>query len=216
MKFKALAIDVDGVITKIHSAWRYVHECLNVQDKAKINAELYYSKKISYYKWAELDIKLWDKISYDELIKLFEKVEIRDYCKEFFDFLRNKKVKVIAISGGLTPLLETLAKKLYFDHYVANDLYFDNEGKLNGKFKINVTPTNKGKVLANILYKLGINNKECIGIGDSDFDIPMLKICGYKIAFNPKNETLIKIADEVIYSDTFYELYEKIRKILNY
>jgi len=85
---------------------------------------------------------------------------------------------------------------------------------LNGKFKINVTPTNKGKVLANILYKLGINNKECMGIGDSDFDIPMLKICGYKIAFNPKNEILIKIADEVIYSDTFYELYEKIRKIL--
>jgi hypothetical protein len=93
MKFKALAIDVDGVITKIHSAWKYIHECLNVQEKAKVNAELYYSGKISYYKWAELDIKLWRNISYDELIKLFEKLEIREYSKEFFDFLKSKKLK---------------------------------------------------------------------------------------------------------------------------
>jgi Phosphoserine phosphatase len=68
--------------------------------------------------------------------------------------------------------------------------------------------------LASILDRLGINNNECIGIGDSEFDIPMLKLCGYKIAFNPKNEELIRIADEIIFSDTFYELYEKFRKIL--
>jgi hypothetical protein len=41
--------------------------------------------------------------------------------------------------------LETLSKKLYFDFYVANDIFFDKERKLNGKFKINVTPKNKEK-----------------------------------------------------------------------
>jgi len=212
MKYRAVAIDVDGVITKIESAWQYLHKELNLLDKAKINSQLYYSKKISYYEWAKLDVELWKGLHYNKIMEIFSKVEIRDYCKEFFSYLHEKGIKVFAISGGLTPLLKYLSEKLNFDYFVANDLIF-NDFKLTGEFKINVTPTNKGKVLKRILENFKIKSKECIGIGDSEFDIPMLKVCGYKIAFNPKSEELIKIANEVIYSETFYEIYKRIKEL---
>jgi HAD superfamily PSPase-like hydrolase len=215
MDVKAIAIDVDGVITKLESAWKYIHERLNLLDKAKINAELFHKKKISYKKWAELDVALWKGISKEEFYNLFKEVEIRKGCVEFFSFLKENNIKIFAISGGLTPLLEILSEKLHFDRYIANDIIFEN-GIINGKFRINVSPKNKGLILSRFLKEFNIKSSQCIGIGDSEFDIPMLKYCGYKIAFNPKKIELIRISDEVIFSDTFYDLFERFKKLLGF
>lgn len=214
MRIKAFATDVDGVITKIESAWRYIHERLNLLEKAKLNAELYYSRKISYRKWAELDIELWKGISKEQFYSLLEAVEIREGAEELFSYLRSKGIKIIAISGGLTSLLEILSRKFHFDKFMANDIIFENN-IICGKFKLNVTPYNKGKILLNFLKKLGIDNKECLGLGDSEFDIPMLKVCGYRITFKPKNLKLIQISNEAIFSDTLHEVYMRIRKLVD-
>lgn len=213
MRIKVLVTDVDGVITKIDSAWRYVHERLNLLDKARINAELYYKGKISYRKWAELDVALWKGISKETFYNIFNEVEIREGCLDFFSYLKNNNIKIIAISGGLMPLLQVLSKKLHFDHFVANEIIF-NEGKIEGGFKIRVTPRNKGVILRKILRSSGISGEECLGIGDSDFDIPMLEVCGYRIAFNPRNIKLLEIADEIIFSETFHEVFKRVRRII--
>lgn len=211
---KALATDVDGVITKIESAWRYVHERLGLLEKAKKNAELFHKGKISYRKWAELDIELWKGIREEEFNRILMEVEIRKGCEEFFNFLKSKKIKIIAISGGLQNLLEILAKKFGFDRYVANEIIFEN-GILQGSFKLRITPRNKGIVLKRILKELNIKSEECIAIGDSDFDIPMLETCGYRIAFNPKSIEVMKIANECIISETFDELLFRMKKLLD-
>ncbi len=213
MKIRALATDIDGTITKIPSAWRYVHEKLNLLDKARYHAELYYKGYISYKKWAELDVALWKGISKDTFYNIFNEVEIREGCVEFFSYLKDIGVKIIAISGGLLPLLEILLKKLHFDRFVANEIIF-NEGKVVGDVKIRITPRNKGIVLIKILKELGIKKEECLGIGDSDLDIPMLKVCGYKMVFNPQNIKLLEIADEVIFSETFYEVFKRVKSLL--
>ncbi len=213
MEVKAVAIDVDGVITKIESAWRYLHEQLNLIDIAKYNADLFYSGKISYEKWAELDVALWKGLKKESFYKILENVAIREGSEEFFSFLKSRGVKIFAISGGLTPLLEIISKKFHFDRFMANDIFFE-DGVVNGKFKINVTPTNKGEILQGFLKDFGISESSCIAIGDSQFDIPMLKVCGYKIAFNPKQIELIEIADEVIFSESFHELMAKVKKLL--
>src|SRR5579885_3071458 len=145
MEVKAVAIDVDGVITKIESAWRYLHEQLNLIDIAKYNADLFYSGKISYEKWAELDVALWKGLKKESFYKILENVAIREGSEEFFSFLKSRGVKIFAISGGLTPLLEIISKKFHFDRFMANDIFFE-DGVVNGKFKINVTPTNKGEI----------------------------------------------------------------------
>jgi len=213
MKIEAIAIDVDGVITKIESAWKFVHEKLNLLDKAKFNADLYYSGKISYYKWAELDIELWKGIEKKVFYDILRSVKIREGCEDFFYFVKSKGIKIFAISGGLTPLLEILSEKLNFDRYIANDIIFENN-LITGKFKINVTPNNKGELLRSFLEEFNIREENCLGIGDSEFDIPMLEICGYKIAFNPKKIELIEIADEIIFSDNFHELNDRIKKLV--
>lgn len=211
--FKAFVTDVDGVITNIESIWQYVHEKLNVKDIAKINYDLYHNKKIDYYEWARRDIELWKGTKYEDFKRIIRSVEIRKGSEELFKYLHDKGLKIIAISGGLTPLLEYLNEKFKFTAFMANDIIFEN-GQICGKFRINVKPHNKGFVLRKILNKLNLKPENCIGIGDSEFDVPMLKLCGYSIAFNPKDKRLQKICNEVIFSEDLLVVLERIKNIL--
>lgn len=213
-KFKCFVTDVDGVLTKIDSVWQYIHEKLNVVKEAKINYDLYHNGKIDYFEWARRDITLWKGTRYEEFIKIIRSVEIRKGSDELFKYLHEKGLKVIAISGGLTPLLEYLHEKFKFDAYVANDIIFQN-GVVCGKFRINVKPHNKGRILRKVLKNFNLDPKDCIGIGDSKFDVPMLKLCGYSIAFNPKDERLLKICDEVIHSEDLYRVLKRIKSLIN-
>jgi HAD-superfamily, subfamily-IB PSPase-like hydrolase, archaeal len=211
--FKVFVTDIDGVITNIDSIWQYVHDKLNVSKIARINYELYHSGKIDYVEWARRDIELWKGVKYDDFMKIIKSVEIRKGSEELFNYLHTKKLKIIAISGGLLPLLQYLNEMFHFTFFIANEISFEN-GVVSGKFRINVKPHNKGRILKKILQKLNISNEECIGIGDSQFDMPMLRYCGYSIGFNPKDKRLFKICDTIIKSNTLFEVLNKIKELI--
>ena len=55
-RFRLAVFDVDGTLTRIESCWQFIHERLDTWEKGgKVNAQLYFSGKISYDDWARLD-----------------------------------------------------------------------------------------------------------------------------------------------------------------
>ena len=211
--YKCVAFDVDGVLTKVESAWQYVHERLNTWDKARVNMELYFNKKITYEEWAYLDALLWKGVSYDKFMEIFDSIPINDGFEKTLSRIKSLGLKIIAISGGLMPLLERLNKIVRFDDMYATELIFEN-GIFTGKVIVHVKYGNKDLVLLNACKKHGFSTKECIVIGDSEIDIPMFAISGYSIAFNPKNQKVAKAANKVINSESLNPIADIIEELL--
>jgi hypothetical protein len=63
------------------------------------------------------------------------------------------------------------------------------------------------------LRKFGLKPFEVIAVGDSEGDIPMIKLAGYSIAFNSSSEELSGMVDYECHSGDFKELYDKIMEI---
>ena len=80
----------------------------------------------------------------------------------------------------------------------ANTLDIDSEGNLLGTGKCNVELLRKDSVLISLSKKINIPLSNFVAIGDSKYDIPMLKIVGLAIAFNPKDDEVKSVADIVI------------------
>lgn len=57
MKYKAVILDVDGVITPFRSAWQRLHNVLGTD--GELNKLLYKLGVIDYYEWALYDVLLW-------------------------------------------------------------------------------------------------------------------------------------------------------------
>ncbi|MEM3833106.1 MAG: HAD-IB family phosphatase [Thermoprotei archaeon] len=210
--YRCVVFDVDGVLTKIESVWQYVHERLNTWDKARINMELYFSKKITYEEWAYLDAFLWKGISYDKFMEIFDSIPVNDGFEETLSRIKSLGLKIIAISGGLMPLLERLNRIVRFDDMYATELIFEN-GIFTGKVVVHVKYDNKDLVLLNACKKYGISTRECIVVGDSKIDIPMFAISGYSIAFNPKNQEVVKAANKVINSESLTPIADTIEEL---
>lgn len=205
MMYKAVALDVDGVLTKVDSVWRYLHKSLGTWKKAERNKALYFSGKITYEKWALLDVQLWKGLEYNKLVSILKRAPIREGAWELIDFLKSKNIKIIAISAGLMTLVDILDEKFNFDLKYSNELVVVN-GRLTGDVIVNVTYDNKGEVLRRACRKLKINVKKCIAIGDSEVDVPMLLESGFGIAYNPKSFKAAEVADMIIFSDNLKTL----------
>jgi len=212
MDFKAVAFDVDGVITDIESIWRFIHQELNTLKIAEKNAKLYYSGKITYEEWALLDAGLWKGVSYEKMANIVRKIPLKDGLKELTSFLKARGLRIFAISAGLDLLREPLYREAFFDEFLANKLIIKN-GKVTGEVEVHVTVENKGEILEKLCLKYGFSPIHVIAVGDSEVDIPMFRKAGLSIAFNPNKLEVAKEADVTLYGDLI-KLLAFFRKIL--
>ena len=69
-------------------------------------------------------------------------------------------------------------KELGFDYALGNRLNVRG-GELTGGVTINISHGAKGKALKNILKRFNAKPKEMIAVGDSEGDVPMIKMAGH-------------------------------------
>ena len=200
MRIKAVAFDVDGVLTEAKSIWKFIHSKVGTLDEAEKNTKLYYSKKISYLEWAKLDASLWKGLSYKEFLSIIDKVRFKRYARELSLYLKSKNIKLFAVSAGLSLLTNKVIKELNFDFAVSNEIVFKN-GIATGDVKVNVAITNKGEVLRRICKNFGIPLTQTISVGNDEVDISMFKETGLSIALNPEDLKVAKSATLSIYGD---------------
>ncbi len=203
--YKALVLDVDGVLTGIDSVWRYLHEHLGVWPQARMNKVLYERGEITYEEWARRDVALWKGRRVEELKNILRGVTLRPGAEELVATARRLGLKVFAISAGIDLLVEEVARRLSLDDFEANRLLVE-EGVVTGEVEVTVGYMDKGRVFRDMLRVYGIEPREAIAVGDSMVDIPMFREAGYPIAYNPVGQDLVEEAKAAIASETLFLL----------
>lgn len=180
---KLIAFDLEGTLVKSVSGWVELHKRFGTWEKGREYAELFFSGKIDYVEWAELDASLWRGHTKDEIMEWVESVEYMEGALELIDFLRSRNFRIAILSSGLMCLAGKVAKELGVDYVFANELVFDEEGVITGKVKPHVDFRNKGAILRELKEKLkpGLT----VAVGDGFNDIAMFKVADVSIAINP-------------------------------
>ncbi len=192
---KLIISDLERTLTDDMNTWRTLNLEMGVSSEK--DYELYNdfnAGRINYEEWTGSLVKEWinNNTPYkDYFIKFFNNIyKPADSAKEFVKKCRDKNYYFYVVSGSFNNLLEIAMKDLGFDeYYKSNELVFDKEGLLKG-----VIPHdfgfNKELVLKKLKKKYSINY--CIGIGDSDNDVSMLKEVDKGILVNPTKRVNIE------------------------
>lgn len=95
--------------------------------------------------------------------------------------------KTAILSGGFTYFGHYLKEKLGIDYVYANQLQFDDNGKLTGEVvEPIIDGARKAELLRDIAHREGISLEQVIAVGDGANDLPMLNAAGLGIAFRAK------------------------------
>ena len=204
--FKLAAFDLDGTLTRERSIWEYIHKKL---DKWYGFAESYQKKflagEISYEKFCELDAEVWEGMKVEELLEIVKTVPFHPGVDELISHLRQKGLKLIMVSSGLSLLSDWVHQRYGFDYSVSNDLLHE-DGILTGKVRIQVHYDKKAEWVRKILKNFSVSPEEVIAIGDSLGDIDMFQMVRFSIAFNSSCNDLEQVATLCIKSENLADI----------
>ena len=118
--------------------------------------------------------------------KAFDFIHLSPNVQEFISILQKNGILVGLVSGGFTPIVETLAKSLGIAYFSANQLE-DKDGHLTGKLVGQIiSPQVKKDTLEQWRKELQLPKDRTVAIGDGANDLLMLKSAGMGIAFCAK------------------------------
>jgi phosphoserine phosphatase len=199
-KIKLIVFDLDGVLVDTVSSWVWVHEHYGVNNDTSY--EKYMNNEIDDMEFMRSDIALWlakkAKIHIDEIRRILEQVPLMNGFDATMGILHYLGIEIAIVSSGLLPLAERVASRGNINYVLANGLAIDGDGYLTGEGVLGVSLRAKQEPMVELKTKLGYDDESVIAIGNGETDIPMLKISGFGIAFNPLTEVLASAADAVI------------------
>jgi phosphoserine phosphatase len=215
MAFRGLvAFDLDGTLVRIGSSWSWIHKLLGTLEAAKPNADLYYAGKIDYHRWADLDVQLWRGIPLQRVEEAVQKgLEFVSGGQRLIATLRGLRLKTAIVSSGLSVFADKAKEVLGIDVARANRLLTDAKRCIRG-VDVRVAYDNKHEVLAALAKTLRIPLSRCVAIGDSRNDIPMFRLAGASIAFNPTDDEVAESATTVVRGENALDLLPAIRRFL--
>jgi phosphoserine phosphatase len=181
--YKALALDVCGVLTTHKSVWQFIHEELGLwEGKAERFQKEFMADVITYREFCELDAALWAGKSVEELAAIVTRLPYREGIGELFETARRLRLKTALISTGLTLLTDRIGADFGVDYAVANRL-ITADGVFTGGVEVLVPHDGKGKELIRFARRIGVDPSEVIAVGDGSSDIPMFREAGYAVGF---------------------------------
>lgn len=201
--YRALALDVCGVLTTHKSVWQFIHEELGLWiGNAERYQEEFAKGAIDYREFCERDAALWAAKSVEELTAIVSRLPYREGIGELFAAARNLSLKTALISTGLTLLTDRIAAEFGVDYAVANRL-LTADGLFTGGVEIVVPHDGKGNELIRFAEHVGVSPAEVIAVGDGSSDIPMFEAAGYAVGFGENCLDVIKLTDIVVSSDLY-------------
>ena len=163
--------------------------------RGELDFESSLSKRVSLLEG--LPVSVFDKV--------FNTIHLTSNAQEFISILQKNGILVGLVSGGFTPIVETLAKSLGITYFSANQFEVKAgllTGKLIGQI---ISPQVKKETLEKWREKLKLPKERTIAIGDGANDLLMLKSAGLGIAFCAK-EVLKKEIPHHVDKRDFLEL----------
>jgi phosphoserine phosphatase len=193
-----VVFDLDGTLTAVDSPWRCLHEAFGTWKHGKTVAQRYLDGEISYKEWAETDVRFWAGTPLLKVKSILDDIPYRQGAEEAFRHLKDRGIKTVILSAGLSILAERVARELGADLFIANELRTD-DGRLTGGIEVRVGLDGKDKVVRQIASTLNIPLREVALIGDRGPDLATEECV--KIAFMPKDDTARREADFIVEND---------------
>ncbi|MEM3404243.1 MAG: HAD-IB family phosphatase [Nitrososphaeria archaeon] len=192
MAYKLIFFDLDGTLIKCKSSWELIHKQFGTVQEAKRALEEYRLGKISYQQFMVRDISSWLKkkktIHISEIKEILKDYEFNKGARETVSQLKERGLKIAVLTAGIDILAEDVGKQLNADIVLANKLEVDKKGYLTGKGIEFVDPYRKDQVLISVSNKENVPLRETIAVGDTIYDISMLKTAGLGLYFGNKGD----------------------------
>ena len=129
--------------------------------------------------------KVFKKIA--KKVVLNNRDRVYRYTRDLVKELKKKNYYLLAISNSPKEIVQDFCKELGFDSFYGR-VYEINNNKFTGKTLHLDLISNKSKMLKYALEKEGLTLTGSIGVGDSESDIPLLKMVENPICFNPNKK----------------------------
>lgn len=137
-------------------------------------------------------VPLSDVLRISNAMMRFHKNRVYRFTRDLL--LKLKKTHYcVAISHSPYTVVSSFAAKIGFDKVYAYFYEIDSKERFTGNVIEEDFMRDKKRVLLRAIGTEGLTLKGSIGVGDTDSDIPFLKMVEHPIAFNP-NEKLYRIA----------------------
>jgi phosphoserine phosphatase len=193
--FKALALDVCGVLTTHRSIWQFIHEELGIwEGNASRFQEEFSAGLIDYRAFCEKDAALWAGMEVAALGEIVSRLPYRDGITDLFQTAQELGLSVGLISTGLTLLTDRIGRDFAVDFAAANHLVTE-DGLVTGGVEIIVPHDGKGHELVRFADAVGTSAGEVIAVGDGTSDIPMFREAGCAVGFGDLTQEVSSVVD---------------------
>ena len=205
-KEKKLAIfDVDGTIFRSSLLVQLVEELIKegifqkgLEKIYEREREDWLNREGSYADYINAVIKVFDGnlrgIKYSDIRRISHRVVVHQkgrtyrFTRDLVKKLKAKNYFVLAISHSPKLAVENFCKALGFNKVYGAMSEVDKNGKFTGKTMFSELIFDKAKIVERVLGMGGLTLKGSIGAGDTESDIPFLKMVERPIAFNPNKK----------------------------
>jgi len=145
--------------------------------------------RIDYNEWIKRDVELWNKalgrrLRKEDLIKAINNIPVDQDVERVTKELKRRGYIIGIISAGVGQVAEKIAEDYGFDFWIANPITFTEDGLISTNQRARMPPYRKPLTLLWIARRNGINIKEVVYVGDSDWDIGAIRLAGCGVAYN--------------------------------
>lgn len=199
---KFAIFDIDGTIFRssllIELTDSFIQEGVFPETAKKVYAKSFkdwLDRKDTYDKYIMGVVRAFENnikgIKHKDFLKISKKVisfhqnRVYRYTRDLVLNLRKKGYFILAISNSPKEILDEFCNKWGFNKVYGRIYEVDSNGRLTGKTLFKEIISDKAKVLKRAIEKEGLTLKNSIGVGDSESDVPFLKMVQRPICFNP-------------------------------
>lgn len=211
-KYDLVCFDMDGTLTTVRSSWRWIHECLDVDNEPAYQA--FVNGEIDEKEFMRRDIGLWLEknpgLRIGDIARMFQTMPLIGGIQETVACLRDNGIACVIVSGGIDLAAKMLCDEFGFDEYIADEICCDECGRLTGEGRQHLDLHDKGINVREFIEKYYTTKERTVSIGNSFTDIPMFESSGLSIAFNPTDEYTSEAATHTVRSDNIADVLDLI------
>ena len=210
---KVAIFDIDGTIFRSSLLIEITEELIKEGIFPKQARDIYNKahgdwsdRKDSYDKYIGAVIEAFMKnikgVLYSDFEKVAKKVidsknqRVYRYTRELIKDLKRKKYFLLAISHSPTTVVQEFCRKWGFDKAYGRLHETDKKGRFTGKVLHEDLISDKAKILERAVERNDLTLAGSVGVGDSESDIPFLKLVERPICFNPNSKLYIHAKKE--------------------
>lgn len=173
-------------------------------------------KSMEAYEVSARIAKLFSGVEASRMEEIFDTIALVRGAREFVDFLKSREFVTAIVTDSYVFLTSRLARKLGIDAVRGNELEFIN-GVVTGKVTMPLgweeeeqencqrKAVCKLHAMNDLIRKYSIQDNKTLAVGDSHNDFCIIQKARVGVAFRPKDESIVKVAEVVVRTD-FYDL----------